>query len=88
MILVVDNVDDGMKLLFDILFVLLNNISCSLIFLDINMLKYMGFELIEKYLSVFEWVESNGFYIIILIIFDNLKDLVKVYEFLVIKGYF
>lgn len=86
-ILVADNVDDGMKLLFDIPPAPSDHTDYSLILLDINMPKYTGFELIEKYPTVFERAERYGFRTIILTTSDNPKDLAKAYEFPVIKGY-
>lgn len=84
---VADNVDDGMQILFDIPPATSENKDVSLILLDINMPKYTGFELIEKYPSVFERAERYGFHTIILTTSDNPKDLAKANEFPIIKGY-
>lgn len=86
-ILVADNVDDGMQLLFDIPSTPSMDMGESLILLDINMPKYTGFELIEKYPTVFERAERFGFHTIILTTSDNPKDLAKVHKFPIIKGY-
>lgn len=86
-ILVADNVDDGMQLLFNISPAPSSDHEVSLILLDINMPKYTGFELIEKYPAVFERAERLGFHTIILTTSDNPKDLAKAKEFPIIKGY-
>lgn len=86
-ILVADNVDDGMQLLFNITPVTSTNTDLSLILLDINMPKYTGFELIQKYTSVFERAEQNGFHTLILTTSDNPEDLATASDFSVIKGY-
>ena len=86
-ILVADNVDDGMQLLFNIPPVTSTNTDLNLILLDINMPKYTGFELIQKYTSVSERAEQNGLYTVILTTSDNPEDLATANEFSVIKGY-
>lgn len=84
---VADNVDDGMQLLFNLPEKPADNGKINLILLDINMPKYTGFELLEKYPLVFERAASLGFHTIILTTSDNPKDLATAEQFPIIKGY-
>ena len=66
----------------------LENVSPSLIVIDINMPMYSGFELIEKHKSLFEELKNKGISIVFLTSSNNPNDLEKIKFNPIIKKYF
>lgn len=87
-ILIANSVDSAAVLLKEMSLKEQKEFAPSLIFLDVNMPKYSGFEFIEKYAELFDQMETKGFMTYMLSTSENPSDISKSETNKHISGYF